>query len=122
MPTLGIALALTLPCAAQPLEDRPRLTGQQLVDLMAMPPGAMNILQLTARQQRDHKVAQAYIDGVLDASRGITWCSNGRWKPDTLDEKVIWGLRALPPESLKRPAAPIIVEILSGLLPCSNKK
>lgn len=90
--------------------------------MLAMPHGAMNTSQLTARQQRDHKVAQAYIDGTLDASRGTAWCSNGHWKPDTLDEKVIWGLRAISPESLKRPAASIIVEILSGLLPCSDKK
>jgi len=118
---LVFVVILTFPCFAKPLDDRPRLTGQQLVDMLSLPPGTMNALELPARQQHEHQRAQAYIDGVIDASRGSAWCSNGRWKPDTLDENVIWGMRATAPDKLQGPAGPLIVEILSSLLPCSTQ-
>ncbi len=119
---LMIAASLALPCFAQPAKDITRLSGQELVDLLAAPPGTFNTAQLSPREQYNHGIADAYIDGVLDATTGISWCPNRRYKPDTVEEKVIWGLRKLPADTLKRAAAPLIIDILRPLLPCPAKE
>ncbi|NHZ43390.1 Rap1a/Tai family immunity protein [Massilia aquatica] len=120
--TLLVAYSFALPCLAQTPKDITRLTGQQLVDLLAVPSGTLNTAQLSPREQHNHRIADAYIDGVLDATTGIGWCPNKRYKPDTIEEKVIWGLRKLSAESLQRAAAPLILEILRPLLPCPEKE
>ena len=118
----AIAGACSSTCLAHPPTVYSRLTGQQLVELMAMPAGVLNTLQLDARGQHRHQVAQAYIDGVVDASAESAWCPNGITKPDTIDEKVIWGLRGLPRERLQERAAPLIIDILRKQLPCTKQQ
>ena len=100
------------------------MTGQRLVDLQKTPPNAQNNLQLTPSQYLDDRRAESYMDGVHDATEGKGWCydAKSKPKPDTIKETVIWTLRAMPPDQLKRNAADLIVEILAAKYPCLTTK
>lgn len=119
---LSTAAALSLAANAKPAPQFPRMSGQMLVDIYASPPGVINDTQLSGPQQRQRKLAQAYIDGVHDASIGVSWCPNGIWNWATIDEKVILALRELPPEKLKQGAGLLVVEILHEKLPCPSRQ
>ena len=119
--TATLALAIVTPCSAQHKKTFPLFTGQQLVDMVAAPPGAINLSQLSVAQQIAHDRASHYLSGVRDATEGVAWCNSGRLKPDALEAELIWTLRALKPDQLTGGAGPIVVGILKDLMPCGSK-
>jgi hypothetical protein len=124
--------ALALPCAAQPAAVAPWMTGEWLARLYTGD-DISDIAEGYGRYTREDRIdirtriakerADAYVDGVHDATEGKQWCYSAltRPKPSTLREEVIWGLRAMPPESLKRNASDLIVEIWRKKWPCGGK-
>ncbi|HEX8615691.1 MAG TPA: hypothetical protein VF800_30785 [Telluria sp.] len=48
----------------------PPVTGQQLVELLAVAPGVKSTAQFSAREQYNHKLAATYIDGCSMQSWG----------------------------------------------------
>jgi hypothetical protein len=112
------------PACAQPVSVAPWMTGQQLVDMQKTPPGVMNALQLSPEQYLDDQRAESYMDGVHDATEGKGWCYSYKYKPKpgSIKEAIVWGLRALPSEQLKRNASDLIVEILSAKYRCPDEQ
>ena len=100
------------------------MTGQRLVDLQQTPPNTRNNLQLPPSQYLNDQRAESYMDGVHDATEGKGWCydAKSKPKPDTIKETVIWALRSMPSDQLKRNAADLIVEILAAKYPCLPSK
>jgi Rap1a immunity proteins len=115
--TALLCLALALPeCLAQPVTIAPWMTGQRLVEMYE---GRKSYETESAEKLRE-MLADAYVDGVHDATEGKGWCYSYKYKPKptTIHEHVIWDLRAMPAEQLKRNAADLIVELLSKRYPC----
>jgi hypothetical protein len=117
-----LGLAITLPCVAQPVSTAPWMTGQQLVELYNRPSGAQSRTEATAREQLRQYQAEAYLNGVHDATEGKDWCYSTKYNPhqDELWSDALWGLRALPPDQLKRNAAELIVNIWRKKWPCAR--
>ena len=122
MRALLVGLAITLPCAAQPVAVAPWMTGGRLVEMIAFPPSAKGNFDLTREQFLAAEQARLYIEGVHDATEGKSWCYSERHRPgpDALRDQAEVGLRALPREQLKRNAADLIVEIWRSKWPCAN--
>ena len=95
------------------------MTGARLVELYeARRPGETAPAEKMREMQAD-----SYVDGVHDATEGKGWCYSSKFrpKPITIQEHVIWDLRALPAEQLKRNAAELIVELLRRRYPCGER-
>jgi hypothetical protein len=122
-PAILLALAVAIPCAAQPVRQVPRMTGEQLVKLFERPSGATSRTGATTVEQLHQYQAEAYINGVHDATEGRDWCYSTKYNPhqDELWAQALWGLRALPPEQLKRSAADLVVEVWRKKWPCGRK-
>lgn len=104
---------------AQPVAITPWMTGQRLVHLYeARRPGET----MGAEKLREMQ-AEAYVDGVHDATEGKGWCYSEKYKPKpaTIQGHVIWDLRAMSAEQLKRNAADLIVELLQKRYPCGGR-
>lgn len=128
-----VALALSSPALAQPVSQAPWMTGAELVRLYS---GEGHALILEGRgkftrdelarfhDQQNEMRADAYMDGVHDQTEGKAWCYSARYypKPDTLRGEVIWELRKLPKDQLKRNAADLIVEAWSKKWPCGGAR
>lgn len=121
---LIILAATSVGAVAQPVSVTPWMTGQRLVDLQQTPPNTRNNLQLPPSQYLNDQRAESYMDGVHDATEGKGWCydAKSKPKPDTIKETVIWALRSMPSDQLKRNAADLIVEILAAKYPCLPSK
>jgi hypothetical protein len=116
-----LAALAAVPCAAQPVAVAPWVSGEDLVKLF--PSVSASSRPLTALEQLHQYQAQAYINGVHDATEGKEWCYNTKYNPhqDELWAQVTWGLRALPADQLKRPASELIVTIWRKKWPCGRK-
>jgi hypothetical protein len=104
-----------------PSNTFPRLTGQQLVAMYVLPPGTHSVFDLNAAQQRDRDLAKAYLDGIHDATEGVTWCFRGKAKPHIVDSHVIQALQALPPEKLAGSAATLVIDFYRERYPCPER-
>lgn len=120
----GLALTAALPCQAQRVDVAPWMTGAQLLQLLTLPAGAKNGLDLTPGQYDAAERGRAYVEGVHDATEGKTWCYSERYHPGpgALMGDVIGGLRALPSEQLKRNASALIEEIWARKWPCGERR
>jgi hypothetical protein len=118
-----MAAAVVLPCAAQPVGVAPWMTGADLVKLFDQSSAGEDSRPLTPLEQLHQYQAQAYMNGVHDATEGKEWCYSTKYNPhqDELWADALWGLRALPAEQLKRPAAELIVNIWRAKWPCRRK-
>jgi len=124
MKRLACFFALAAPAVfAQPVSVTPWMTGVQLVKLFERPSGATNRMDATAQEQLHQYQAEAYMSGVHDATEGKEWCYNTKYNPhqDELWSDALSGLRALPPEQLRRSAADLVVEIWRRKWPCGSK-
>jgi hypothetical protein len=118
-----LGMAIALPCVAQPVSVAPWMTGERLVELARWPAGAKDNFDLTPPQYLNQQMAKMYVHGVHDTAEGKSWCYSQRYKPkpDVLEDDALDGLRALPPEQLKRNAADLIVEIWRSKWPCPDR-
>ena len=127
-----LGLALGTSCAAQPVTVAPWMSGESLVQLYAG--GDISDIQgsygrftqedrIDVRHRISKERAEAYVDGVHDATEGKLWCYSQvtRPKPGTLHEEVLWALRAMPADQLKRNASDLIVETWRRKWPCGGK-
>jgi hypothetical protein len=127
-----LSLALAAPCFAQPVTVAPWMTGEWLAQLYAG--GDMSDIQgsydhftqedrIDLRRRLSKERAEAYVDGVHDATEGKQWCYSQTTKPTpgTLHDEVFWALRAMPPDQLKRNASDLIVEVWRRKWPCGGK-
>jgi hypothetical protein len=127
-----LALAIAAPCGAQPVTVASWMTGAALVELYNG--GSLSDItegyghftredRIDYRRRLAKERAEAYVDGVHDATEGRMWCYNAmaRPKPTTLHEEILWGLRALPASQLKGNAADLVVEIWRKKWPCGGK-
>lgn len=105
--------------SAQPVAVAPWMTGQRLVELYEVRRPAESATSEKLREMQ----ADAYVDGVHDATEGKGWCYShkSKPKPSTIQGHVIWDLRAMPSEHLKRNAADLIVELLRKRYPCGGQ-
>lgn len=110
-----VAVTMQQRAQAQSAKDASRYNGQLLVDHYFPPRGAM---ARDAKAESYFRRAQAYIDGVHDATEGRDWCNPGRIKPHELDADVAWALKGLPASTLKGNAAELIVAYLHKQFPC----
>ena len=104
---------------AQPKATAPWMTGERLVELYeARREGETGSAEKLREMQAD-----ASVEGVHDATEGKGWCYSQKYKPkpSTIQEHVIWDLRALPAKQLKRNAADLIVELLARRYPCGGR-
>ena len=99
----------------------PRLTGEQWLQLVTMPPGARDNLDLSAKKYTEVQMAHAYLDAVHDMLQGRMVCT-GRINPDEVNADVIHALRDLPDERLKVSAADLLAETLRKLFPCTERR
>lgn len=89
----------------------PWMTGAQLLQKLARP--------------SDAREAEAYIEGIHDATEHKEWCHSDysgrvtpKQRPTDMLAGILDGLRALPPAQLKRNAADLVVEIWQDKWPC----
>jgi hypothetical protein len=117
-----LALAATT-CSAQQVRQAPWMTGADLVKLFEHTSGATSRTSATAVEQLHQYQAEAYLNGVHDATEGKDWCYSTKYSPhqDELWAEALWGLRALPPDQLRRSAAELVVEVWRKKWPCGRK-
>ncbi|WP_288379973.1 Rap1a/Tai family immunity protein [uncultured Massilia sp.] len=115
-------IASAVPATAQPVSERPWMTGQQFVELSAWPDNAHSNIDLTPLQAMNQELARMFLVGVHDATEGKAWCFGLRAKPkpDTLKDQAISGLRAMNQQQLRRSAAELVVEIWRSKYPCAK--
>jgi hypothetical protein len=128
---LLIALAVALPCSAQPVKDSPWMTGERLLQLYDAPAaiqaghGKWSREEIVELQKESNAMqADLYMDGVHDASEGKAWCYSQKYQPhpDTLHGQIIWELRKMPADQLKRNAADLIAQIWASKWPCGGSR
>lgn len=109
-----LAVGMLLPPAATAAPHRPPMTGQQLVrDMLADPREGYNSI----RRER----AMGYMDGVMDATAGTTWCPAGRDVPHELNYLVVEGMARLSADQLKGDAMSLVADGLRRAYPCEAK-
>lgn len=115
-------IASTVPVAAQPVSERPWMTGQQFVELSAWPEGAHSNIDLTPLQAMNQELAKMFLVGVHDATEGKDWCFSVRAKPkpDTLRDQAIRSLRSMNQQQLRRSATELVVEVWRAKYPCAR--
>jgi hypothetical protein len=128
---LVVALAVALPCAAQRAKEHPWMTGERLLklysregrDLIKEGHGRFTREELIEHHDELNEMeADLYMDGVHDATEGKAWCYSKKYDPhpDTLHGQIIWELRKLPLDQLRRNAADLIAEIWASKWPCGG--
>ena len=73
-----------------------------------------------SKDKAQRQAAEMYLVGVIDAGEGTAWCSYAIALPGSLQELVYMGFKILPPEKASQRASRVIIEILSGSLPCKE--
>lgn len=132
MRALLLAVAVSSAALGQPVTVAPWMTGARLLGLYAAEPSRAiagpygkysEAERVAVRETVSKASAAAYVDGVHDATEGKAWCYSVKASPhpDELQSEALWGLRALPPEQLKRNAADLIVDIWRKKWPCGAK-
>lgn len=96
-------------------------------DISLQPGGILATKQLVAehRTMMNREYIQGYIEALSDATKGRSWCFNGKYQtpnPETFWDESQWGLRRLPAEQLKRNAADLLVEIWRKKWPCPDQR
>jgi len=107
------ALALLLAASSTHAETyRTKMTGAQIVQDMLADPlvGANGVLR---------ERAMGYLDGIMDATAGVSWCPARKAVPHELNYAVAEEMKALGADRLKGSAAPLVVAALSKFYPCA---
>lgn len=75
-----------------------------------------------SKDQKQRRLAEMYMIGVIDASEGISWCGYNVASPNAIQEQVYTGLKKFHKESPTERASTAIKSRLEELLPCKDKK
>jgi hypothetical protein len=120
-----LLLALALPVlgqwaqAAQPYH--PTMTGGMLVRYYFGPPEQRHEI-LKGNAYVDRETARGYMDAIKDMTESTAWCHSGG-KPHELNADIAAAIAKLKPQDQKGNAAPLVVNALRQLFPCSaNRK
>lgn len=97
-----------------------RWTGATLIDYFSGRPGAPNPPHGGPRGA-ERAEAQAYLDGLADASEGMAWCSQESVSRAELDAQIISHLQALPAGQLDTSAFELILPRLQSSFPCAKR-
>lgn len=115
---LGLmALSFVALSAAAPLaykDPHNMMTGMQVAERILTP----------ARSHADiyeRDLGHAYVNGIKDATQGVSWCFNSALAPHELNIEIVSAMRkAHTDEELKGNAAPLLLAELRKRYPCKK--
>lgn len=108
--TLAMVAAL-MPAGVHAAPYFPTLTGETFVrDMLAAPDGG------AASMRRER--AMGYMNGVMEGTVSLLWCPAGQKVSHELSYVAAEEMKKLPPDQLKKSAAPLAVAVLAKLYPC----
>ena len=116
--TTAVFLVAVTSYAAGVQSTRPaRLSGDQLV-VQLLGDTKVPTAQQDAKTLFAQRYAEGYLDGVVDATQGRTWCAPPRFKTHELDDRVFAALKKRPRGSMPGAAADQLVEQYQITFPC----
>ena len=113
----AMALSSVIQTAALPQaykDPHNMMTGMEVAEKILTPPqpGADFV-------ERD--IAHAYVNGIKDATQGVSWCFNSAIVPHELNIEIVSAMRkARTEEELKGNAAPLLLAELRKRYPCKR--
>ena len=117
--TLAFLAAITTFSYAQPVGAPGRLSGAQAVERWVGP----SKFDRSAAQQYELQFVDGYLAGVADATEGKEWCDTHKVKAHEIDAYLVWTLKEMRADELKRTsAAKLMVELLAKRFPCTQGK
>jgi hypothetical protein len=116
---LLVAVAITSYAAGlnQRVPVAPRLSGDDLVARLLGDPNVSKSKQDAARLFKQ-RYAEGYLDGVVDATQGRSWCSPARLKSHEVDDRVFAELKKRAHGSMPGNAAGYVLEQFDLKFPC----
>lgn len=107
---------VTLSAAAPQAYKDPHnmMTGMEVAERILTPPGSH-----VDKYERD--LGHAYVNGIKDATQGVSWCFNSALVPHELNIEIVDAMRrARTDEELKGNAAPLLLAELRKRYPCKR--